>query len=101
MLLFLPVGLPALLSRVFGSAPLTSSSLLQPYNPYDNTGTGWTFERAEANGLIDAVGNAMYTYRDFRESFHDLQRRGMTQDLSWDAAAAQYEEMLVAAKYQW
>lgn len=27
--------------------------------------------------------------------------RGMDQDLSWDHAAEQYEEVLLAAKYQW
>ncbi len=27
--------------------------------------------------------------------------RGMQQDLSWDNAAQQYEEVFVAAKYQW
>ncbi len=26
---------------------------------------------------------------------------GRTQDLSWDNAAQQYEEVLVTAKYQW
>ncbi len=29
------------------------------------------------------------------------QLRGMDQDLSWDHAAEQYEEVLLAAKYQW
>lgn len=30
-----------------------------------------------------------------------VQLRGMEQDLSWDGAAQQYEEVLLAAKYQW
>lgn len=29
------------------------------------------------------------------------QERGMAQDLSWDNAARAYEEVMVAAKYQW
>lgn len=32
-------------------------------------GTGWVFDRAEANKLREAVGNALYTYRSFRDSF--------------------------------
>ncbi|GAQ91856.1 hypothetical protein KFL_008700010 [Klebsormidium nitens] len=103
---FEPCGLNQLYAMQYGTVPVVHSvgglrDTVQPFNPFDNSGTGWTFERAEANGLIDAVGNALYTYRDFRDSFRDLQRRGMTQDLSWEAAAAQYEETLVAAKYQW
>jgi hypothetical protein len=30
-----------------------------------------------------------------------LQQRGMEQDLSWEKAAEQYEDVLVQAKYQW
>lgn len=30
-----------------------------------------------------------------------VQLRGMEQDLSWDNAAAQYEAVLLGAKYQW
>lgn len=30
-----------------------------------------------------------------------IQLRGMAQDLSWGAAAEQYEAVLLAAKYQW
>lgn len=31
----------------------------------------------------------------------EIQLRGMAQDLSWGAAAQQYEAVLLAAKYQW
>jgi starch synthase len=30
-----------------------------------------------------------------------IQLRGMQQDLSWDHAAEQYEDVLVQAKFQW
>ena len=49
----------------------------------------------------DAMGNAMYTFRHFRESFTGVQLRGMQQDLSWDKAAEQYEQVFLDAKYQW
>ena len=39
--------------------------------------------------------------RAHRDTFRGIQQRGMQQDMSWDASAAQYEEVLVAAKYQW
>lgn len=55
----------------------------------------------QPNKLREAMGNALYTYRQFRDSFVGIQKRGMEQDLSWDNAASQYEEVIVAAKYQW
>lgn len=64
-------------------------------------GTGWTFERAEKDKLRESLGYALSTYRDHRKSFRELQARGMAQDLSWDHAAALYEEVLVEAKFQW
>lgn len=36
--------------------------------------------------------------REFRESFQGVQKRGMQQDLSWDHAAEQYENILVAGE---
>lgn len=72
-----------------------------PFNPYENSGTGWTFEWADAGAFREAMGNAIYTYRQYRESFQGVQLRGMQQDLSWDHAAELYEQVLVDAKYQW
>jgi starch synthase len=74
---------------------------VHPYNPFENTGTGWTFDRAEGEPFRGAMHNALTTYREHRPSFTDIQLRGMAQDLSWDNAAQQYEEVLVAAKFQW
>lgn len=64
-------------------------------------GTGWTFDRGEAQAMRDATYQALYTYREHRDSFYGIQERGMQQDLSWEVAAQQYEEVMVAAKYQW
>ncbi len=64
-------------------------------------GTGWTFPRAEAHCLREAINNALVTYRQHPSSFAALQRRGMAQDLSWEHAAKLYEDVLVEAKYQW
>lgn len=55
----------------------------------------------QPNKLRETIGNALHTYRQFRETFTDIARRGMEQDLTWDNAATTYEEVLVAAKYQW
>ena len=43
----------------------------------------------------------MHACRHHQDSFRGIQLRGMEQDLTWDNAAQQYEEVFVAAKYQW
>ncbi|KAK1283665.1 hypothetical protein QJS10_CPB21g00626 [Acorus calamus] len=103
---FEPCGLNQLYAMIYGTIPVVHAvgglkDTVQPFDPYNETGFGWTFERAEANRLIDALGNCLNTYWNYRNSWEGLQRRGMSQDLSWDNAAHLYEEVLIAAKYQW
>jgi starch synthase len=103
---FEPCGLNQLYAMAYGTPPIVHAvgglrDTVRPYNPTENAGTGWTFERAEADLLRGAVHNALVTYRDHKPAFYALARRGMEQDLSWDHAASVYEETLVAAKYTW
>lgn len=103
---FEPCGLNQLYAMNYGTIPVVHAvgglkDTVQPFDPYSNSGLGWTFDRAEAHRLIHALGNCLLTYRQYRDSWEGLQTRGMTQDLSWDHAAEIYEEVLVAAKYQW
>jgi len=103
---FEPCGLNQLYAMMYGTVPVVHAvgglrDTVQHYNPYEEVGVGWTFEKAEANRMIDALGHCLNTYRNYRSSWEGIQRRGMMQDLSWDNAAKLYEEVLVAAKYQW
>lgn len=103
---FEPCGLNQLYAMSYGTIPVVHAvgglrDTVQPFDPISNTGLGWTFDSAEANKLINALGYCLMTYRQYKESWEGIQRRGMTQDLSWDNAARNYEEVLVAAKYQW
>ncbi|KAK9107571.1 hypothetical protein Syun_023582 [Stephania yunnanensis] len=103
---FEPCGLNQLYAMNYGTIPVVHAvgglrDTVQPFDPHSETGLGWTFDRAEAGKLIHALGNCLLTYREYKKSWEGLQRRGMSQDLSWDHAAQNYEEVLVAAKYQW
>lgn len=103
---FEPCGLNQLYAMKYGTIPVVHAvgglkDTVQPFDPFNESGLGWTFSRAEANQLIHALGNCLLTYREYKQSWEGLQKRGMTQDLSWDNAAHNYEEVLVAAKYQW
>ncbi|XP_077214335.1 starch synthase 2 [Tasmannia lanceolata] len=103
---FEPCGLNQLYAMSYGTVPVVHAvgglkDTVQPFDPFKESGLGWTFDRAESNRLIHALGNCLYTYRDFKSSWEGIKTRGMMQDLSWDNAAKHYEEVLVAAKYQW
>ena len=103
---FEPCGLNQLYAMEYGTVPVVHAvgglrDTVRPFNPFENSGTGWTFEYADAGAFRNAMGDALYTFREHRASFDELALRGMGQDLSWGHAAEQYEEILLAAKYQW
>ncbi|KAK8533920.1 hypothetical protein V6N13_028390 [Hibiscus sabdariffa] len=102
---FEPCGLNQLYAMNYGTVPVVHAvgglrDTVQQFNPFEETGLGWTFDSADTNKLINAIGNCLLTYREYKTSWEGLQIRGMKQDLSWDNAAEKYEEVLVAAKYQ-
>ncbi|XP_039059569.1 granule-bound starch synthase 2, chloroplastic/amyloplastic-like [Hibiscus syriacus] len=103
---FEPCGLNQLYAMSYGTIPVVHAvgglrDTVQQFDPFQESGLGWTFDRAETNKLIHALGNCLLTHREYKTSWEGLQIRGMKQDLSWDNAAEKYEEVLVAAKYQW
>nr|AOP12455.1 starch synthase II [Musa acuminata AAA Group] len=103
---FEPCGLNQLYAMMYGTVPVVHAvgglrDTVKQFDPFNETGLGWTFKRAEANKMIEALGHCLNTYRNYKDSWEGLQRRGMMQDLSWDNAAQRYEDVLVAAKYQW
>ncbi|XP_073386022.1 granule-bound starch synthase 2, chloroplastic/amyloplastic isoform X2 [Physcomitrium patens] len=103
---FEPCGLNQLYAMRYGTVPVVHAvgglkDTVQSFNPFNESGLGWTFETLHVDAFIHALGNAIWTYRDFKSSWKGIQQRGMSQDLSWDHAAQQYEEVLLAAKYTW
>ncbi|KAK1432867.1 hypothetical protein QVD17_09769 [Tagetes erecta] len=103
---FEPCGLNQLYAMSYGTIPVVHAvgglrDTVQPFDPYNETGVGWTFNRAESGQLIHALGNCLLTYREYKQSWKGIQQRGMMRDLSWNNAAQHYEEVFVAAKYQW
>lgn len=103
---FEPCGLNQLYAMAYGTPPVVHAvgglhDTVEPFDPFQGTGRGWAFYDADPAGFRRAMGDAMYTWREHPDSFRGVQLRGMEQDLSWDNAAAQYEAVLLGAKYQW
>ena len=59
----------------------------------ESIGTGWTFTPPEPQPMMQALDLALGTYREYPESWQNLMRSGMKQDLSWNKSAQQYEQI--------
>jgi glycogen synthase len=64
-------------------------------------GCGWTFEPAEVEPFVTAVGSAVRVFEEEPDVWRQVQQQGMRRDFGWAKAALQYESVLkdlVAAK---
>jgi starch synthase len=61
------------------------------------SGTGFVFERADADDLRGCAERALKAFED-REGWRAMQERGMRQDWSWGRAAGKYLELYETAQ---
>lgn len=95
---FEPCGLNQLYAMRYGTVPVAHRTgglkdTVIDFNPWSQTGTGWTYTDCCPEGLLGAVGNAVKTLKAHRDDFRLLQKRGMMRNSSWDLAAQQYEQI--------
>ncbi|XP_024524899.1 starch synthase 1, chloroplastic/amyloplastic [Selaginella moellendorffii] len=99
---FEPCGLNQLYAMRYGTIPVVHSTgglrdTVEGFNPFANgglgAGTGWTFSPLSKDAMIGALFTAISTYRNHKESWNGIIKRGMSQDFSWDRAALQYEQV--------
>ena len=97
---FEPCGLTQLISMRYGSIPIVRETgglkdTVQPYNLFDNTGNGFTFDRYESGLLYDAINRAKTLYFESRPYWDDMVVRNMNKDVSWEQSAKHYKDMYV------
>ncbi len=93
---FEPCGLGQMIALRYGSVPIArATGGLNDTVREGFEGNGFRFHPYDAGHFADAIGRALYTYRD-PESWALLRARGMREDNSWDHAAQQYSGV-----YQW
>ena len=63
---------------------------VEPYNMYENTGNGYTFDRYESGLLWDAINRAKTLYFEDRADWDRMVIRDMEKDVSWAKSAEQY-----------
>ena len=93
--LFEPCGLGQLLAMRYGSVPVVRATGGLVDTVRDSV-TGFTFSNYNADDFWNALGKAIYIYRVDPDSWRAIQRKGMTNDYSWETSARAYQQV-----YEW
>jgi len=101
--LFEPCGLTQLIAMRYGTVPIVRETgglkdTVAPYNQFDNSGNGFTFDRYETGLLLDAINRAKTLYFTEREHWDEMVQRDMAKDVSWDVSAEQYRALYLELK---
>jgi starch synthase len=96
--LFEPCGLSQLMSLRYGTVPIVRETgglkdTVVPYNEYEHTGTGFSFENYNAHDMLHVLRYALKVYSRDRKEWNSLALRGMKEDFSWNASAKEYEKL--------
>ncbi len=96
--LFEPCGLSQLMSLRYGTLPIVRETgglkdTVEPYNEFEETGTGFSFINYNAHEMLAAVRYAEKIYYDKKRSWNRMVERAMRADFSWSNSARQYEAL--------
>jgi len=94
---FEPCGLNQIYSLKYGTVPVVRATgglddTVEEWNPKQGTGTGFKFDRYEAQALLDAIDRALTAFYD-KQQWSQLMQNGMAQNFSWEQPAREYVEV--------
>ena len=93
--LFEPCGLSQLIGLRYGTVPIVRETgglrdTVEPYNQYEDTGTGFSFANYNAHEMLGIVRFAKYIYYEKKREWNKIVDRGMAKDFSWRTSAQKY-----------
>ena len=99
--LFEPCGLSQLIALRYGTVPIVRETgglrdTVQPYNEYEDSGTGFSFSNYNAHEMLGTIRYAESVYYDHKREWNKLVDRAMAADYSWKTSAMKYQEL-----YDW
>ena len=95
---FEPCGLSQMMAMRYGTLPLVHEvgglrDTVQPFNPIDGTGTGFSFDNLTSYWLNWALQTALDVYYNHPDVWKKLQVQAMECDFSWDTACQSYLDL--------
>ena len=95
---FEPCGLSQLMALRYGSLPIVRETgglkeTVEPYNEYDQTGTGFSFRNYDAGEMLNTIKYAVWVFRDCRPEWNAMVKRAMQKDFSWGVSASKYNDL--------
>lgn len=92
---FEPCGLTQLIAMRYGALPVVRETgglrdTVQPYNEFEDSGNGFSFDRYDAGLLLGAVNYAKNVYYTNQKAWRGMVRRAMNMDYSWKSSAEKY-----------
>ncbi len=95
---FEPCGLSQLIALRYGSVPVVRETgglrdTVEPYNEYEDRGTGFSFRNFNAHEMLFTLQYAKRVYYGNKRAWNRITERAMRMDYSWNASARLYEEL--------
>ena len=92
-----PCGLNQMYGLAYGTIPVVRATgglhdTIIPFDPRAGTGNGFTFSKAEAGDLLEAVRRAIALFHD-KAAWERLMKNAMAADFSWERPASEYERL--------
>ena len=93
--LFEPCGLSQMISMRYGTLPIVRETgglrdSVEPYNEYENTGTGFSFANYNAHEMLGIINYAKATWYNNKKAWQSMVKRAMKADFSWRNSAKEY-----------
>lgn len=94
---FEPCGLTQMEAMRYGAIPIVRktgglSDSVEDYDPANQRGTGFVFDKFDSYSLYGAVVRAIETHKHMK-NWQAIQRRAMSADFSWDSSAKEYSRL--------
>ncbi|HET90039.1 MAG TPA: glycogen synthase [Chloroflexi bacterium] len=93
-----PCGQEQMIAMRYGCVPVVSAvggliDTVADHTAMHGRGTGFTFSGHTAEACQGALQQALDIYRDKKDAWRGIQRRGMSVDFSWSASAKEYVKL--------
>ncbi len=91
---FEPCGITQMEAMRYGCIPIVRktgglASTVDNFNPQENTGTGFVFDKYDSMSLYNAIVRASTVF-EFKDTWNQIIKRAMKKDFSWKYSAKRY-----------